>query len=62
VLPDELKRILNRKFNLFDGAENLGHEDIDYLLGLYDAGVPGALELIDAIKGSPNGVKIFLQG
>ena len=49
-LPDELKRILQKRY----GNPLLGYHlddcDLSYLIGLRDAGVKGAQELINAIE------------
>ena len=48
-LPDALKYVLQKKFG---GTVDtvMGERDLSYLCGLKDAGIKGALELIEAIE------------
>lgn len=55
TLPDQLKRILSRRFWDHDGSLNgsniqLTENNIAYLNGLEDAGIEGARELINCIE------------
>lgn len=45
-LPDELKFVVESTWAF---PVRLSHGSMEYLRGLYDAGIPGARELIDAI-------------
>ena len=45
-LPDELKFILGRKYELDQGPHRLHYNDRDYLQGLSDAGIDGAETLL----------------
>lgn len=48
-LPDELKQILSRSYDLWKEREFSG-SDLEYLRGLHDAGIKGAEELIELIE------------
>lgn len=50
TLGDDLKYPLQGKFELSDGPEILGPDEIPYLEGLRDAGVESAEALIAGIK------------
>ena len=53
-LPDELKRVISRKYWDSDGSVGgsavLSSKDIPYLEGVRDCGVKGASQLIDLIN------------
>ena len=48
-LPDRLKFILEKKYRDYDEIK-MTRSDMPYLEGLYDCGVEGSGELIDAIR------------
>lgn len=48
-LSDALKDVISKHFNLSKGKATLTEEDKDYLLGIQDAGIESATELITAI-------------
>lgn len=47
---DQLRDILNTKYNLSSGKATLTEEDVPYILGLKDAGITDASKLITAIN------------
>lgn len=50
TLGYDLRQILQEKYSLMDGAKTLKSSDVDYLKGLFDAGIKDAQKLIDAIE------------
>lgn len=47
---DKLRDILKIKYNLTQGKATLTEDDLNYIYGLKDAGIPDATKLITAIN------------
>ena len=59
-LPDALKFVLRDKCGLNNDRHTYGTEELSYLMGLRDAGIDGAAELIKAIE-QHESVEVWLE-
>lgn len=55
VLPTDLKKALEKRFHLVERSDNavpvmIDRREVDYLMGLRDAGIIGADELLAAVQ------------